>query len=109
MYLQSNTQTPVCVKPNDKTTRERLIACDNSYAVDIEDTIGDHHKDSISIGVELNDQNDTNPHRSHVYITNHGINADFNSLKSKSLPWSQSNKRRTVTIDDETEELAAKV
>ncbi|CAG2122235.1 unnamed protein product, partial [Medioppia subpectinata] len=106
--LKSNTQTSVTKSAHERPSHGRQL---NASAVDIEDTIEDtidDNADSVSIGVELDNKNEINSQRSHMYATNHHhLSGDMSALKSKSLPWSQSNKRRTVTIDDENDELAA--
>ncbi|XP_054157033.1 putative uncharacterized protein DDB_G0277255 isoform X2 [Oppia nitens] len=93
-----------------------------------EDNVNDNSRrrrqqsvDTKSLEMELNQKNESinNYHqRSHMYITSKHNNTNINNqinttddmiYKSKSLPWSQSNKHKSVTIDDEVHEFGAKV
>jgi hypothetical protein len=58
---------------------------------------------------EKEDINEINEHRSYMYAPNHNINPDITSLKSRSLPWAQSNKRRPLNNDPDLGELTSKV
>ena len=64
------------------------------------------------MSMELSDtkrDNDLDCHRSHIYVTNNNVSDDSAELRCKSLPWSQSNKKKTVTIDESHEEFQPKV
>jgi hypothetical protein len=58
---------------------------------------------------EKEDMNEINQHRSYMYAPNHNLNLDITSLKSRSLPWTQSNKKRPVNNDPDLGELTSKV
>ena len=98
--LQTNTQTVIHSNDSNKSDGKQIVS-------DYTDNKSNRNQDSISIGMELSDNkhdNDFDSHRSHIYLTNPILNEDIIAFKSRSLPWNQSNKRRTVSIDDESQE-----
>jgi hypothetical protein len=108
--LQNNTQIPV-IKAQGLTQTNRPFACANTYAFkNIDEKINVNHEQSIAMELdEKEDMNEINQHRSYMYAPNHNLNLDITSLKSRSLPWTQSNKKRPVNNDPDLGELTSKV
>jgi hypothetical protein len=76
----------------------------------VDQKINQNHEQSIAMELnEKEDMNEINEHRSYMYAPNHNINPDITSLKSRSLPWAQSNKRRPVNSNPDLGELTSKV
>jgi len=87
-----------------------VFACANNHPIKNVEKINLNHEHSLPF--ELDQKEDTNEvhqHRSYMYAPNHNISTDITLLKSRSLPWTQSNKKRPVNIDADLGELTAKV
>ncbi len=88
-----------------------MFACADSYVIkNVDENINQNQEHSIALELNVKeDINEINHHRSFMYAPNHNISSDITSLKSRSLPWAQTSKRRTANSGDDSGEHTAKV